>query len=164
MPHPASGSTGEDTSPSVTGRMNASSRDVVAPASTELTTAENRTANPTTAIESTDSQTVPATSAPTTTSTAPATASPTCACSRRRIVPEKSTSSSIANEPKAAKTATTGSSTISLPIANAAGMATAVRAARRSAIRPRSCLRSQSSGCRRRPPMARSSPPGSRAA
>ena len=37
--------------PRVTGRMNASSSDVVAPASTELTTAENRTANPTIAIE-----------------------------------------------------------------------------------------------------------------
>ena len=164
MPHPMRGSTGEDTSPRLTGRMKASRSDVVAPASTELTTPENRTANPTIAIDATASHTVPATSAPATTSTAPATASATCAWSRRRIEPEKSTSSSIANEPKAAKTATIGSPTTSLPIAKAAGMAIAVRAARRSATRPRSCCRSQLSGCRVRPPMARSSPPGRRAA
>ena len=63
MPHPMRGSTGEDTSPRLTGRMKASRSDVVAPASTELTTPENRTANPTIAIDATDSHTVPATSA-----------------------------------------------------------------------------------------------------
>jgi hypothetical protein len=70
------------------------------------------------------------------------TASAACASSRARIGPLKSTSSSIANEPKTAKMASVGLAITSLPSANIAGMTIAARAARRSAANPRSRSRS----------------------
>ena len=66
-------------------------------------------------------------------STQQATASVAWLRSRSRIGPTKSTSSSIANEPKAAKVATTGFPITSVPSAKSAGMTIAVRPARRSA-------------------------------
>ena len=118
---------------SVTGRMNASSRDVLADASTELTVPANSTAKATIAIATTASQTGFDTSVPRATSTAPATASHTCAWMRSRMGPPKSTSMSMAKLPNAQKTATSALRITRLPNAKSAGITMAVRAARRSA-------------------------------
>ena len=63
-----------------------------------------------------------------------------------RIGPPKSTSSSIANEPKAANVASFGFPSTLSPRANIAGMTIAVRAARRSAAKPGSRAPSQWKG------------------
>src|SRR5271165_1253397 len=65
---------------------------------------------------------------------------------RSLIVPPKSTSSSIANEPNAAKVASTELSITLSPSANMAGMTIAARPARRSAARSRSRRPSHCSG------------------
>ena len=139
MPQPASRSGTDDGGPaSVTGRMKASSSDVVAPASTELTTPANSTPKPTTAIAEAASHAAPDASVPVQTTTAPTTARAACACSRSRIGPLKSTSSSIAKDPNAANVATSPLPITLSPRANMAGITIAVRPARRSAARPRS--------------------------
>ena len=124
--------------------MNASSSDVVAPARTELTTPANSTPNATSAIATAASHAERDASVPRHTNTPPVTASAACACSRARIGPAKSTSSSIANEPNAANVANAGLPITRSPSANIAGMTSAVRPARRSAANPRSRSRSQS--------------------
>ena len=93
---------------SETGRMNASSNDVVAEARTELTTPANRTAKPTSAIESAPTTSEFDASVPRHTNAPQTTESAAWACKRPRIGPLKSTSRSIANEPKAANVATIG--------------------------------------------------------
>jgi hypothetical protein len=65
---------------------------------------------------------------PSDTNTPPVSASAACACSRALIGPGKSTSSSIANEPKAANVATAGLAITTSPSANMAGMTSAARA------------------------------------
>ena len=108
-PQPARRSGIEETGPgSETGRMKASSSVVVAPASTELTTPANITPKATTAIATAASHVVRAARVASTMSTPHATASVACARSRSRIGPAKSTSRSIANEPKAANVARVG--------------------------------------------------------
>ena len=121
-----------------TGRMKASSSDVVAPASTELTTPAKITAKPTTAMATAASQALREASVPTQTNTAPTSASATCARTRSPVEPPKSTSNSIAKEPNAAKVARSALSSTVAPRANMAGMTIAVRPARRSAANPRS--------------------------
>ena len=116
--------------------MNASSSDVVAPASTELTTPAKSTPNATSAIAIAASHAEREASVPRHTNTPPATASAACACSRSRIGPGKSTSSSIANEPKAANVANAGLPITRSPSANIAGMTSAARPARRSGGEP----------------------------
>ena len=115
----------------------------MAPASAELTTPANRTANATSAIAATASQVVFEASVAMQTNTAPVTASAAWARSRERIGPAKSTNRSIANEPKAAKVDSVGLPITTLPSANIAGITSAVRAARRSAFRLGSCRRNQ---------------------
>ena len=115
-----------------TGRMKASSSEVEALASTELTTPAKSTANATSAIAAAASQGLREARVPRQTKTAPATASAACACSRSRMGPPKSTSSNIANEPKAAKVASSGLPNTLSPRAKSDGMMIAVRAARRS--------------------------------
>jgi hypothetical protein len=146
--HPASLS-GSDAIPpaSVTGRMNASSSDVVALARTELTTPAKITTKPTTAIATTASQTASEASVPSVTRTSPVSASAACACSRSRSGPLKSASSSIANEPNAANVARIGLAITSSPSANIAGITIAARPARRSAAKSRSRWPSHCSGC-----------------
>jgi hypothetical protein len=122
--------------------MNASSNDVVAPASTELTTPAKSTPNATSAIATAASHAEREARVPTQTNTPPVTASATCACSRARIGPAKSTSKSIANEPNAANVANAGFPITCAPNANIAGMTSAVRPARRRATHPRSRSRS----------------------
>ena len=116
-----------------TGRMNASSSEVVAPASTELMAPENSTAKPTTAIAMAASAVERDTSVPRQTAAAPATASVSCDSTRSRIVPGKSTSVSCANVPKAANVARAGLAITLSPMANSAGITSAVRVARRVA-------------------------------
>ncbi len=123
----------------VTGRMNESSNDVLADASTELTVPANSTAKATTAIEATASQTGFDSSVPRHTKTAPTTASQDCAWRRSRSGPLKSTSISMANEPNAEKIATSAFRRTTLPKANSTGITMAVRPARRSAANPGSC-------------------------
>ncbi len=89
----------------LTGRTKASRSAVALPARTELTTPEKRTANPITRVLRTASQVVCATTVPAQISTAQATARPACARSRSTSGPLKSTSSSIENDPNAAKLA-----------------------------------------------------------
>ncbi len=126
--------------------MNANSSDTVAPASTELTEPANSTPKPTSPIASAPSQAEREQTVPTQTNTAPASASPTCAWSRSRIGPPKSTSNSIANEPNAANVATAGLPITSSPSANMAGMTKAARPARRNAANPGSRPRSHPCG------------------
>jgi hypothetical protein len=116
--------------------MKASSSAVVALARTELTTPENSTANATIAMPTAASQVVRDASVPKQISNAQHT--PSAAWSRRRslIAPEKSTSSSIANDPNAANVATVGLPIALSPRANIAGISNAARAARRSAPYP----------------------------
>jgi hypothetical protein len=123
--------------------MNASNSDVVAPANTELATPAKSTPNPTSAIAGTASQVERDARVATHTNTAPTAASTRCAWRRSRIGPPKSTSRSMAKEPKAAKVASVGLPITFSPRANAAGITSAVRPARRSAARPRSRARSQ---------------------
>ena len=118
-----------------TGRMSASSRETVAPASTELTTPEKRIPSATTAVTATAVHVEREASVPTHTRHAPASPSAACDPSRVRIGPVKSTRSSIENEPNAAKTAKFGFPTTFSPTANAAGITIAPRPARRSAAR-----------------------------
>jgi hypothetical protein len=129
-----------------TGRMNASSSEVDALASTELTTPAKSTPNATTAIAAAASQGLRDASVPVQTSAPPATARAACACRRSRMGPPKSTSNSIANEPNAAKVASSGLSSPLSPMAKSAGMMIAVRAARRSTAYPRSWVASHASG------------------
>ena len=106
IPQPARRSGIDEAGPgSVTGRMKASSSDVEAPASTELTTPAKITPKPTSAVAMAASHVVCETSVPRQTSALAASASVACACRRWRSGPPKSTSSSIANEPKAANVA-----------------------------------------------------------
>ncbi len=87
-PQPATRSGTFDSEPgSVTGRTNASSNEVDELASTELTTPEKSTKNPTTTIDAVASQMVRLASVPRQTSTAPTTTSATWACTRSAIVP-----------------------------------------------------------------------------
>jgi hypothetical protein len=140
IPQPASRAGIDDNGPAkVIGRMNASRSDVVAPASTELTTPEKSTPKATRAIATAESQTVRPANVPRQTRTAPTPASAACARNRSRIDPEKSTSSRSAKDPNAAKVAMTGLPMTLSPMANIAGMTIAVRAARRSDAYPRSC-------------------------
>jgi hypothetical protein len=158
MPQPASRTGTDDTGPARdTGKMKASSSDVVAPASTELTTPAKTTPKPTTAIDTAASHTACDASVPRQTNTPPATASAACAWSRSRIGPLKSTSSSIAKDPKAANVASTALPMTLSPSANMAGMTIAVRPARRSAAKSRSRWPSHCQGCMcvlARPPSA----------
>ncbi|MHA5048909.1 hypothetical protein [Streptomyces sp. SD15] len=126
----------------VTGRTKASNSAVDAPARTELTTPEKSTRKPTTTMTETASQVWPATSVPRLIRTAQATASPRCARSRCVIGPVKSTSSSIENDPNAAKVAIVGEPMTWLHSANRAGITIAVRPARRVAASSGSRLRS----------------------
>ena len=87
---------------SVTGRMNASSSEVAAAVSAELTMLEKTTANPTRAIANAASQVAREAKVPTVTKTPPTTARATWFWSLTRIGPPNSTSSNIANDPKAA--------------------------------------------------------------
>ena len=122
-PGPASRSgTADAGAASDTGKMNASSSDVVAPASTELTTPAKITPNPTTAIATAASHTVCEASVARQTNTPPVTASAACAWSRSAMGPPKSTRSSIAKDPNAANVATCGLPMTLSPKANMAGM------------------------------------------
>src|SRR6185369_2769479 len=80
-----------------TGRMKASSSEVVAPASTELTTPAKITPKPTSAIAAAASQALREATVPTQMNTAPTRQSDTCASTRSLIGPPKSTSNSSAN-------------------------------------------------------------------
>ena len=134
MPQPAIRSGIAETAPgSDTGRMKASSRVVVAPASVELKMPANSTANPTTAIEQAATAVDREASVPRPMSTQHITPRPAWASRRSRIGPVKSTSSSMAKAPKAAKVATPGLAITLSPMANIAGMTIAVRPARRRA-------------------------------
>ena len=124
-----------------TGRMNASSSETVALASTELTTPAKSTAKPTTPIAAAASQAERDASVPRLMNTKPTPASAACACKRLRIGPPKSTSSSSANEPNAPNVATAGLPITSVPRANMHGITIAARAARRSAENPGSRAR-----------------------
>ena len=119
---------------SVTGRMKASSRAVLAEALTELTDPANSTTRATTDIATADSHTGCDASVPSETSTAPTTASAASACARSRSGPPKSTKSSIANDPNAEKIATSGLRRTPLANANSNGITMAARLARRSAL------------------------------
>ena len=144
---PASRSGIDETSPgSDTGRMKASSSDVVALASTELTTPAKITQNATSAMATAASQSLREASVARQTNAPPASASAACACQRSRIVPPKSTSTSRANDPKAANVAISGFPITSFVMANRIGITIAVRAARRNAANPGSRARSHSSG------------------
>jgi hypothetical protein len=127
--------------------MNERSSPTVAPASTELTTPAKSTQKPTTAIAAAASQAEREASVPRQTNTAPTAANAACACSRLRIGPPNSTSSTSANEPNAAKVATVGLPITFVPSANMPGITTAARAALRVAESPGSCARIQRSGC-----------------
>src|ERR1700735_5700312 len=103
IPQPAIRSGICDAGPgSDTGRMNASSSVVVALASTELMTAENRTTNATSAIPTTEIQVVCDASVPSEISATQAMPSTAWDRTRSRIGPVKSTSRNIANAPNAA--------------------------------------------------------------
>src|ERR1700677_3179983 len=103
MPQPATRSGICEAGPgSDTGRMYASSSEVVALAITELTTDENSTTNATIAIPTTEIQVVCDASVPRAISTAQATPNSAWERIRSWIGPVKSTSSNIANEPNAA--------------------------------------------------------------
>ena len=88
--------------------MNESSSVCVAPARTELATPAKSTPKPTSAIAAAASHVVREASVASARRTQQATASVAWLRSRSRIGPTKSTSSSMANEPKAAKVATVG--------------------------------------------------------
>ena len=132
-----------------TGRTKASSRAVEAPASSELTTPTKSTAKPTTAIVTAARTGWRDTTVASATSRAPSTASQATPWTRSARDPLRSTSSSRANDPNAAKVATSASCTTRAPNAKSSGMTIATRAARRSARRPGSCRRSQDSGLTR---------------
>jgi hypothetical protein len=127
--------------------MNASSKEVLDPASTELTTPEKITQKPTIAIETAATQTFREASVPRQTNAPPVRASASWACRRSRNEPPKSTSSSMENEPNAANVATAGSPISLSASANIAGITTAARPARRSAARSRSRSASHCRGC-----------------
>ncbi len=143
IPQPVSRSGIEETGPSKdTERMNDRTNDVVALASTELTTPAKSTAKATTVIATAATQSHCVARVPRQMNTAPVRISASWASMRARIGPVNSTSSSIPKEPNAAKVATWGLPITSALKANAAGMTTAVRAARRVAASPRSRPRS----------------------
>ena len=131
---PASRSGIEDAGPgSDTGRMKPSSSEVVAPASTELTTPEKMIATPIAPIAATAATSERETSVPRQVMTAPTTTSAAWDSARSRSVPRKSTSSSVEIDPNAANVAIVG-----LPItfrhsAKDPGMRIAPRTARRRA-------------------------------
>src|SRR5215472_3532197 len=149
LPQPASRSgTADGGAASDTGKMNASSSAVVAPASTELTTPAKITPKPTTAIAAAASHAVCEASVARQTNTPPVTASAACAWSRSAMGPPKSTSSSIAKDPNAANVASCGLPMTLSPKANMAGMMIAARVARRRAAKPRSRWPSHRRGCK----------------
>ena len=121
--------------------MNASSSVVDEPASTELTTPANSTANATSPIETAASSVEREHSVPTQMNAAPTAARASWAWSRSRIGPPNSTSRIMANEPNAANVAIWGSPMTSLPSAKTGGMTTAARVARRTAANAGSCAR-----------------------
>src|ERR1700722_19356573 len=148
IPHPASRSgTADAGAASDTGKMNASSSAVVAPASTELTTPAKITPNPTTAIATAASHAVCEASVARQTNTPPVTASAASAWSRSAIGPPKSTRSSIAKDPNAANVANCGLPMTLSPSANMAGMMIAARVARRSAAKSQSRWPNHRRGC-----------------
>ena len=148
IPQPASRSgTADAGAASDTGKMNASSSAVVAPASTELTTPAKITPNPTTAIATAANHAVCEASVARQTNTPPTMASAACAWSRSAIGPPKSTRSSIANDPNAANVANCGLPMTLSPKANMDGMMIAALVARRSAAKSRSRWPSHRTGC-----------------
>ena len=139
IPSPASRSgTAEAGAASDTGKMNASSSAVVAPASTELTTPAKITPNPTTAIATAASHAFCETSVARQTNTPPVTASAAWAWSRSAIGPPKSGQEQHREDPNAANVASCGLPMTLSPRANMAGMMIAARVARRSAAKSRS--------------------------
>ncbi|WP_234436045.1 hypothetical protein [Streptomyces sp. NRRL S-813] len=118
-----------------TGRMNASSSGVAAPARTELTTPEKSTTKPTDTVATTAVQTDRAARVPSETSTTHATASAACARIRWAGGPVNSTSRSIENAPNAAKVAATGEWKTWVHNAKRRGSTTVALAARRVAAR-----------------------------
>jgi hypothetical protein len=126
-----------------TGRMKASSSEVVVAVITELTTPAKMTTRPTSATAAAASHAAREASVPMQTSMPLATASAIWFCTRTRIGPAKSTSNNMAKEPRAAKVAIVGLPMTLSPMANSAGMTIAVRPARRRAARSRSRARSQ---------------------
>ena len=125
------------------GRMNASSSDVEARGKHRADDPAKSTQKATSAIAIAASQGSRDARVPTQTRTPPASASVACDCSRSRIGPLKSTSTSVAKDPKAANVATLRLPMTRSPSANSDGMTIAARAARRSAARSRSRVRSQ---------------------
>jgi hypothetical protein len=117
--------------------ISASSNEVLDPASSELTTPEKSTQNVRTNIAATAVTVLREASVPRQISTAPPAHSPRWASIRSRRDPPKSTSRSIANDPKAANSATTSSSTTYFPSANTTGRTSAVRVALRTTARRR---------------------------
>ena len=115
-------------------------------ASTELTAPANSTPKPTTSIAAAAIQAEVDASVPRQTSAAPATASASSACSRARIEPLNSTNSSSAKEPNAANVAMVALPITSVLRASIAGITTAARPARRSAMKPGSRCFSHCSG------------------
>src|SRR5262249_27965117 len=99
------------------------------------------TANATTAIATTASQSGVASAVPTLISATPATASATYAPARVASAPVKLTKSSSAKEPNAANVATCALPIACEPIANTVGTTTAARIARRSPNQFGSCAR-----------------------
>ena len=126
----------------LTGSTNATNRDVVAPAKTELTTPWKSTTKATTTVTAVASQVVRETRVPRQISTAPASASEAWAATRSPIEPPKSTNKSMANAPKAEKIATVGFPMTFSATANTPGMTIAARPARRRAENPASRARS----------------------
>ena len=109
IPQPASRSGICDAGPgNDTGRMKLSSSDVVAPASTELTTDENTIATATTVIAATARTSEREHSVPTDTSPPPTSTSAIWSRARSGNGPRKSTSSSVEIAPNAANVAVIG--------------------------------------------------------
>ena len=149
---------------SETGRMNASSSEVVAPASTELTTPANRTPKPTTRHRRGGQPRRCARPAcrGRRTPHRPARA-PACACTRSRIGPREVDEQQQRERAERRERREVRVVEHLVPIANRAGITSAVRAARRSAARSGSRSRSHCSGLMsRRPRPAGSGGPGSR--
>ena len=142
--HPASRSGIELTGPvSETGRMNASSSEVDAPARAELTTPANSTKKPTISMARAASQATREASVPRQAKIAPVRISAVWSGSRSRIRPPNATNSSMDSDPKAANVAMTGLPITLMLSASSAGMTIAARPERRNASRPASRVRSQ---------------------
>ncbi len=146
---------------SETGRMNASSSEVDAPARAELTTPANSTKKPTTSMARAASQAAREASVARQAKTAPVRIRATWSGSRSRIRPPNATNSSMDSDPNAAKVAMTGLPITLMLSASRAGMTIAARPDRRSASRPASRDRSQRRLClpaRSRGPLRRRLP------